>query len=221
MQPEFWRNRWRNGEIGFHREQVHPALERFWSGIADVAGTVFVPLCGKTLDMRWLANQGHTVTGVELERLAVEAFFEEWGVRSHERKRADGLVDVCGAGVHLAIGDFFAFRPETASDFFYDRGALVALPQSTRADYLAHLAACVAPGAQGLLLAFEYDPADMNGPPFPVTEAELRAQSWFTVECLARADVTAEYPHLVKRGARDLREAVYRLKRFDSSMGTA
>lgn len=220
MHPEFWRDRWQNGEIGFHRDRVHPALERFWPGIASGTGTVLVPLCGKTLDMRWLADRGHTVTGVELERRAVEAFFHEWGVDPLERERADGLVELLGADVHLAIGDFFAFRPESMTDRFFDRAALVALPQSMRADYLAHLAGCVAPGAQGLLIAFEYDPADMNGPPFPVTEAELRAQPWFGVDCLERGDATAEYPHLVDRGARGLHEAVYRLTRFDRPRGT-
>lgn len=220
MQPEFWRDRWQNGEIGFHRDRVHPALARYWPGIAGGGETVLVPLCGKTLDMRWLAEHGHTVTGVELERCAVDAFFREWGVAPHERARADGLVELFGADVHLTAGDFFAFRPETPPERFYDRAALVALPQSMRADYLAHLAACVAPGAQGMLIAFEYDPADMNGPPFPVTEAELRAQPWFDVECLERADATAEYPHLVDRGARGLHEAVYRLTRFDRPRGT-
>ena len=220
MQPGFWRDRWQNGEIGFHRDDVHPALERFWPGIAGGAETVLVPLCGKTLDMRWLAQRGHTVTGVELERRALEAFFREWGVDPRERERADGLVELVGAGVHLVPGDFFAFRPEIAPDHFYDRAALVALPESVRPDYLAHLARCVAPGALGLLIAFEYDPADMDGPPFPVTEAELRAQPWFAVECLDRRDASAENPQLVDRGARGLREAVYRMTRFDRPRGT-
>lgn len=220
MQPEFWRDRWQNGEIAFHLDCVHPALDRYWAEIANGDETVLVPLCGKTLDMRWLADRGHTVTGVELERRAVEAFFHEWGIDPHERERTDGLIELLGAGVHLASGNFFAFRPDTAPERFYDRAALVALPQSMRADYLAHLAACLAPGAQGLLIAFEYDPAGMNGPPFTVTEAELRAQPWFAVECLARDDASAEYPHLVERGARGLREAVYRMTRFESPRGT-
>jgi len=220
MEPGFWRERWHNGEIAFHRDRFHPALERFWPAITGDPGAVLVPLCGKTLDMRWLAQRGHTVTGVELERRAVEAFFHEWGVDPLERERADGLVELVGADVHLVIGDFFAFRPATAVDGFLDRGALVALPQSMREAYLAHLADCVAPGAQGLLITFEYDTAGMNGPPFVVTAAELGAQPWFGVECLERADATAEYPHLVERGARGLCEIVYRLTRFDRSRGT-
>jgi thiopurine S-methyltransferase len=219
MEPEFWRDRWRNGEIGFHRESVHPVLSRYWPDTAGGAQNVFVPLCGKTLDMRWLAAQGHGVTGVELERRAVEAFFHEWRVDAHERTRADGLPGMSGAGVDVAIGDFFAFRPEAPLDAFFDRAALVALPESMRPAYLRHLAGCVAPGARGLLITFEYDPDDMDGPPFPVSEAELRAQPWFAVECLGRGDAGAEYPHLVDRGARGLREAVYCMTRFDSPGG--
>ncbi|MFW5970413.1 MAG: thiopurine S-methyltransferase, partial [Halofilum sp. (in: g-proteobacteria)] len=183
MHPEFWRDRWRNNEIGFHCGQVHSALERFWPQIGAQADTVLVPLCGKTLDMRWLAAHGYAVTGVELERRAVEAFFREWGVDAHERKRADGLVALEGAGVELVVGDFFDFRPERPPMRFYDRAALVALPRSMRLDYLEHLGRCVTPGAEGLLIAFEYDPGEMAGPPFPVTAPELRAQPWFSVVC--------------------------------------
>ena len=36
-----------------------------------------MPLCGKSLDLLWLAAQGHRVLGVEISPLAVDAFFAE------------------------------------------------------------------------------------------------------------------------------------------------
>ena len=39
--------------------------------------SVFVPLCGKTLDMVWLCQQGHTVVGCELSEIAALDFFKE------------------------------------------------------------------------------------------------------------------------------------------------
>ena len=80
MQPDFWLERWREGRIGFHREEVMPLLVQHWPALAVPAGRrVFVPLAGKTLDMIWLAAQGHPVLGAELSPLAVQQFFEENG----------------------------------------------------------------------------------------------------------------------------------------------
>jgi hypothetical protein len=69
MQESFWLDSWRNRNIGFHQAAVHPALLQYWPGVA-VASSVLVPLCGKTLDMLWLAKRGHDVVGVELAEAA-------------------------------------------------------------------------------------------------------------------------------------------------------
>lgn len=74
MEHEFWEEIWQAGDIPFHNAEVAPALARFWSGldIADGA-TVLVPLCGKSLDMIWLRDQGYKMVGAELSELAVNA----------------------------------------------------------------------------------------------------------------------------------------------------
>ena len=78
MNPEFWIDRWQSGRIGFHQDAVHPELRDRWSELGLSPGaTVLAPLCGKSLDMRWLAERGHRVVGIELSELAVRAFFEE------------------------------------------------------------------------------------------------------------------------------------------------
>ncbi|MDT8321303.1 MAG: hypothetical protein RQ826_12330 [Xanthomonadales bacterium] len=78
MQPDFWHARWHNDEIGFHRSDIHPALRAYWRKAAVGADTpVLVPLCGKSLDLRWLAQRGHAVTGIELSEKAVPEFFYE------------------------------------------------------------------------------------------------------------------------------------------------
>lgn len=214
MEPAFWRERWRNGEISFHRPDVHPALAGWWSScVPDASAAVLVPLCGKSLDMRWLAARGHGVTGIELEETAVIEFFREWGVAPVAAQRDDGLRQQAGGGVRLLAGDFFAFRPAGSFEAVYDRAALVALPAAMRRAYLCHLAGCLAVGARGLLIAFEYVPDGFTGPPFAVEQEEVHDQPWFDVECLERAAAAASYPGLVERGARDLHEVVYRLER--------
>ena len=81
MDAAFWLQRWQEGQIGFHRSDVMPLLEKHWPSLQLPAGSrVLVPLCGKSLDMHWLAAQGHRVLGVELSPLAVTQFFEEAGL---------------------------------------------------------------------------------------------------------------------------------------------
>ena len=75
---ELWQQSWRDRDIAFHQHVVNPHLVKFWQNLRlTAADRVFVPLCGKSLDLLWLAEQGHPVIGVELSPLAVRAFFRE------------------------------------------------------------------------------------------------------------------------------------------------
>ena len=107
MQAEFWLERWERGEIGFHLDDINPYLRQYWPQLQVPAGSrVLVPLCGKSLDMLWLRDQGYRVTGIELSRLAVEAFFQEAGLVPK--------ISVIGELQHYAAGDIEIF----CGDFF-------------------------------------------------------------------------------------------------------
>jgi len=168
-----WLKRWHEGRIGFHRDQPHPALVRHWPALEVRAGTkVLVPLCGKSLDMRWLANRDHPVLGIELAETAIEQFVAE-GRGEITRYHQDGF-DICRQGsVELWCGDFFHFHIEQAAEIgaFYDRAALIALPEATRQRYAFHLAQLMPPGARGLLISLTRDP---GGPPYSVSAEEVR-----------------------------------------------
>ena len=83
MTPDFWIERWQKGETGFHQEAGNDLLPKHWPSLALAPrSTVFVPLCGKSFDMVWLAAQGHRVVGVELSPLAVDDFFREQEIES-------------------------------------------------------------------------------------------------------------------------------------------
>ena len=76
MNPEFWHQKWHNSELGFHLLQVHPLLQRYLDELALKAGqTVFLPLCGKTLDIGYLLEKGYRVIGAELSDKAVTDLF--------------------------------------------------------------------------------------------------------------------------------------------------
>ena len=62
-------------EIGFHEGQVNALLAKYFTTVALPAeARVFIPLCGKAVDIEWMASQGCEVVGVELNESAVEQF---------------------------------------------------------------------------------------------------------------------------------------------------
>ncbi|MEQ8660123.1 MAG: thiopurine S-methyltransferase, partial [Gammaproteobacteria bacterium] len=67
MEPDFWLDKWASAQIGFHEPHPHPLLVAHWASLGLATGArVFVPLCGKSLDLCWLAAAGCTVVGIEL-----------------------------------------------------------------------------------------------------------------------------------------------------------
>lgn len=175
MEPGFWIDRWREGKIGFHEGQPNAHLVRF-AGQLGAARRVLVPLCGKTVDLAYLAAQGHDVVGVELVEDAARAFFAEQGITPTVAAHGP-FVAYAAPGLTILIGDMFATTAPWlgAVDALYDRAALIALPPALRARYVAHLRALLPAGAPGLLVTLDYPQDRMPGPPFAVADAEVRA----------------------------------------------
>jgi len=215
MEPEFWLQRWREGRTGFHQAAPTPLLLRHWSALALAPGSrVFVPLAGKSLDLLWLAGQGHRVLGVELSPLAVKQFFDEHGLTPQVHASRYGIHHVAGE-IELICGDVFELDAAALADCVavYDRAALIALPPDLRRRYVRELYARLPAGCRGLLVTLEYPPHEKQGPPFPVPEAEvceLYGRDW-TVTMLERADVLAQQPGFAAEGVSALETAAYRL----------
>jgi len=215
MDNAFWLERWQNNRIGFHEGRVNTHLENYWDQLDLAPGArVFVPLCGKARDLLWLRAQGHEVVGVEVSAIAVRDFFAENDLRPVVEQYEDREYWY-EDGFTLIRGDFFDITQEEVAGCagVFDRASLIALPPSMRADYAAHLKAILPGWAQTLLVTLEYDPSEMDGPPFPVSEDEVRAlytDTW-RVERLWQAAVLDEQPHFRERGLTALRETVYRL----------
>jgi thiopurine S-methyltransferase len=174
MQPQFWKDRWAEGKTAFHEGKPNSFLA---DHLAHLAGTsVLVPLCGKTEDLAFLAAHDHTVIGIELVESAVAAFFSEHALTPHIERRRDLALYTSGAATIIA-GDLFAVTRDDVGplDALYDRAALVALPADLRVRYVAHLRTLLPPEAPGLLVSLDYPQDQMEGPPFAVPDAEVRA----------------------------------------------
>jgi len=336
VEIDFWRQRWADGRLGFHQARVNSRLTKFWRAFAAAEradATVLAPLCGKSLDMLWLARAGHRVIGVEVSDIACRDFFAENNLRyqviddarfvryvgdggdgngggdtpprhprvplsggdgdgdthprhprsplsgggdvgdgevaggdgdagdgegegdgdinpRHPRSRpprhprsplsggegdgdagdggvGDGGGDGGGDGdgddnttvaIELWQGDWFDLTADDLRDvrLIYDRAALIALPQTMRGRYAAHLAKLLQPRAQVFLISMDYDARKMKGPPFSVPESEVRKlfAAHFTVDIITQSTGPDIVGNLAARGLDTLNEKVYRLRRL-------
>lgn len=193
MQPEFWLECWRNNALGFQLDAVHPLLVSALPQIDVAVDKVFVPLCGKSPDLLYLA-QRYQVVGAELSDIACRDFFTEHQLDAVQHQSGSFT---CFSWRHICLwqGDFFCLQPGQFDDFglVYDRAALIALPGEMRQQYAQHLCTLAASGAQIILISLEYPQAEKQGPPFSVGEQEL--QSLFPhadIQLLAEQDLTGK-----------------------------
>ncbi|HSG10605.1 MAG TPA: thiopurine S-methyltransferase [Gammaproteobacteria bacterium] len=212
MDPDFWHDRWAANQIGFHQQTTNNYLLQFWRAPAQDS-RILVPLCGKSLDMHWLRQQGHAIAGIEVSPLAIEAFFAEAGLHP-SRHDAAGYSRWSAGGIDLYCGDFFTltYKEIGTVDGFYDRAALIAMPAHLRPAYVEHLVELLPSHANGLLVTMEYEQSHMDGPPFSVPPAEARALlgTAFTLEHLQTADILETQPAFRERGLQRLQEHVFR-----------
>lgn len=143
----FWDDLWSSQQAKWHRKEVNPSLRAFYGRLfpaserGPVPKRVLVPLCGKTVDMAFLREQGHEVVGVEgVESAALQFFTEQQLNVAVHRQAAPGFDLLTSADVafhdrtndplppiSVFVGDFFHFPSSHPGlfDVSWDRGAFV------------------------------------------------------------------------------------------------
>lgn len=208
-----WESRWQEGRIGFHLPQVNKYLIRFSTHLLkSEPENIFVPLCGKTLDLPWLANRTKKVVGVELVSQAVEEFYAENQI-SYSIQPSGKFQLFKNDSIDIYHGDFFDLTQEETGSFeaIYDRGSIVALARQERQKYVEHLLSFLAPGGRLLIITMEYDQEQMSGPPFSVanSEIEMLFSQYGRLELLETCDILDE--RLSNKGLDGILEHVYQL----------
>jgi thiopurine S-methyltransferase len=216
MEADFWHQRWKNNEIGFHQKEINSHLQSFWPEIhVKPNGSVFVPLCGKSRDMLWLRGQGYHVIGVEISPLAVESFFAENDLQPEIRKFGSFEYWECD-GLSILRGDFFDLQPADLAgvDAVFDRASLIALPPEMRRRYALHLHALLPESVEILLVTLQYPQDQMQGPPFAVESQEVDDlyAKYYRIDCLFSLDVLAENHKFRERGISHMDEKVFLLR---------
>lgn len=174
IDAKFWHERWAKNEIGFHEPKPNPIVVEFFNRLAlPKRARVFIPLCGKTLDIGWLLSKGFRVAGAELSEVAIQQLFAQLR-RESKITKAGPLIRYSAPNIDIFVGDIFKLTRKTLGpiDAIYDRAALVALPENVRKRYTAHLLKITNKAPQ-LLVTFTYDQTVQPGPPFSITNTEL------------------------------------------------
>ncbi len=216
MQADFWHRRWKNNQINFHQMEINSHLQDYWQAItsAPADSQIFVPLCGKSLDMLWLRAQGYQVLGVELSPIAVKDFFAE-NQLVPEITPLDDFEQWQFDNISLLAGDFFALTPAHIQQCraIYDRASLIALPPDMRQRYAEHLCHIAPKQAQILLITAEYDQNTMQGPPFAVLEDEVHTlySHQYQIERLHHENSLDVSDAFRQRGMQRMDEKVYLL----------
>ena len=209
---EFWHNRWHTQQIGWHRAVYNDMLIKHWPKIKAVeASEVIVPLCGKSLDMLWLAEQGYSVIGLEMVEEAVKAFFEENSLQYVSEKQP--LTKHSSQNFTIYQGNVFDLEEGTLNaDAWYDRAAMIAIDPSTRQAYVEQIRNQTKPGAVGLLITFAYPQEQMAVPPFALHDEHVfdLFSDGFQVECLETMSLDDDKD----RGLSSVKSSVFKITRF-------
>jgi len=212
MDERFWSRCWETQEIGFHLPEVNPALHAFWNQLSlDSSAKVLLPLCGKSLDLKWLAQQGCHVVGVELSQLAVDAFFSEQSIQP-DRQANDKFQLYTSNQLEIWCGDIFDF-PDSQLEMIqavYDRAALVALPSDMRKAYIQKLLEGLPNKTRWLLVTLEYDENLMHGPPFSVSQNEVQEYfEGYDIRLVNKKEMIEVMPKAQSLGLKSIQQCVY------------
>ena len=214
MKLQFWHDRWQQGQTGFHQNTINDSLLQYWSALVDDKAAVFVPLCGKSHDVLWLMQQGHSVVGVECSELAVDALFTANEI-THNTNTLDSFTVYSNEKLTVYLGDYFSLEQSNLKQikYVYDRASLIALPADMRIQYANHMTQLLSAGAKMMIVTLEYDQNLMQGPPFSVNEEEVESLygSHYQINKLYQKDIIESETRFKSMGLNSLIETVYSL----------
>ncbi len=215
MKASFWHACWERNSLGFHQTDYHPFLSQYLlPRITSTHQSVFVPLCGKSDDMVWLAEH-FEVVGAELSEIACRDFFAEKQLTV--TPAVQGRFN-CYQHQNLSLwqGDFFQLNAEQFKpfDWIYDRAAIIALPQEMQQTYVEHLSTFIGSDTILFLISVEFPQQEMSGPPFAIFSDDVaRLFSGFDIQCLARHEIADKVFAQRTFDVSYLRETLYLIRR--------
>ena len=190
-----WHSRWESNKIGWHADQVNQNLIDYFSKLNLVDGDkIFVPLCGKSVDM----------------------FFSE-NKLEYSVAKVDDLILYEGDGIQIFCGDFFTLKANHLVDVkaVYDRASLIALDKALRQKYVNHLNDIILKDVRVLLLTLNYPQHQWVGPPYAVSKLEVDSLYGGSFQCQELQNISdiENEPMFLLQGVDFVEKAVYCLQK--------
>jgi thiopurine S-methyltransferase len=230
MKASFWHACWERNSLGFHQESIHPFLSQYLLPLItskahldepEKPQTVFVPLCGKSDDMVWLAEH-FDVVGAELSDIACRDFFVEKNIAitpnvvNNVKSKGD-FKQYTHGNITLFQGDFFKLYPNQLPvfDWVYDRAAIIALPSAMQQSYASHLSSFLGAHSQLFLISIEFPQEELAGPPFAIFKQDIeRLFSGFKVKCIAEHELEDKTFAQRRFNVSHLKETLYLITKY-------
>lgn len=208
-QKQYWCNRWRDNQTGWHLADPHPSLVANLSKILPTTTAtttngattttpkpvVFVPLCGKTVDLVYLRNHNFRALGCELSEQAVTEFFAELGEAPKKTRINENVEKWEVENIAILLGNIFDIPSLEMAGFpgdqvaaVFDRASLVALPDSIRGQYVEHVKKLTNNSNQ-ILVTFEH--TRPTAPPHSISEELVHKyyEDTYKIEFVSRRNV--------------------------------
>nr|XP_038029949.1 thiopurine S-methyltransferase isoform X2 [Anas platyrhynchos] len=153
-----WLHKWETGTAAFHKEHGHPLLEKYLDVLLSGRSglRIFFPLCGKAVDMKRLADLGHSIVGVDISEQALKEFFADQGLSYCE----EPVPGIAGAKkLQSTSGNICLYCCS-----IYDLSS-----------YASLMISLMEKNSSYLLVTVLYDPNKHKGPPFYVPESEVKS----------------------------------------------
>ncbi|XP_070555398.1 probable thiopurine S-methyltransferase [Ptychodera flava] len=202
MSVDSWRKRWKKGQTRFHMPKVHPMLEKNfeWLTKGEKKQRVFLPLCGKSLDLNWLAEKEQIVIGNECSAEGCEQFFKENELEFTKESLKDTVGDVYKAkdkDITIYCCDYFKLTEDVIGTFdcIWDRGALAAIDPQDRTRYAKVITPLLRKGGRYLLDLFQLDHESFVGPPYDCkpTDVDDMFGKYFNIDRVVTRDALSAW----------------------------
>ena len=160
---------WDQERPGFDQDRVNSFLFEYAPFTETEKKSILVPLAGRSIDLVYLSERFRKVVAVEWVESAIVDFFK---INGWEATKSGMTYQ--SKNIEFFCGDFFEVAEKYIKecDCLYDRASLVALSLDLRKRYYEVLERTLSPDKECMFVTLNR--ADENGPPFHVSEDELK-----------------------------------------------
>ena len=158
LNPEFWSDRYKNGQTGWDLGHISPPLKAYFDQLENKNLKILIPGCGRGYEGIYLLENGFT--NVFLADYSKEALNEV-------KRNAPHFLDI-----NLVCANFFDL--EGPFDLIIEQTLFCAIDPSLREDYVAKASQLLSDDGKivGLLFNREFE----GGPPFGGNQSEYEKQ---------------------------------------------